>query len=204
MTALPKQTYTPEEYLALERKASARSEYINGQIYAMAGASREHNLIALNFASDIRIQLRKKPCETYVADMRVRVEATNLYTYPDIVVVCGKPNFADDVFDTLLNPTVIIEILSYSTASYDRESKFHHYRRLPSLQEYILVHQEKAAIEHYALEDSRWTLVDIIGLEKKLQLTSIDCEINLQDIYERVDFPQDEPQENPAAGIYKI
>jgi Uma2 family endonuclease len=204
MTALPKQTYTPEEYLALERKADYRSEYINGEIYAMAGASREHNLIALNLASEIRAQLRQKPCETYVADMRVRVEATNLYTYPDIVVVCGEPAFAEDKFDTLTNPTVLIEILSYSTASYDRVSKFHHFRRLPSLQEYILVHQEKAAIEHYVLEENKWTLVDIFGLDSKLSLSSINCEIGLQDIYERVEFPQDLPEENPAAGIYKI
>jgi Uma2 family endonuclease len=136
--------------------------------------------------------------------MRVRVEATNLYTYPDIVVVCGEPAFAEDKFDTLTNPTVLIEILSYSTASYDRVSKFHHFRRLPSLQEYILVHQEKAAIEHYVLEENKWTLVDIFGLDSKLSLSSINCEIGLQDIYERVEFPQDLPEENPAAGIYKI
>lgn len=204
MSALPKQTYTPEEYLALERKASTRSEYINGQIYAMAGASREHNLIALNFASEIRAQLRKKPCETYMADMRVRVEATNLYTYPDIVAVCGTPILADDIFDTLLNPNIIIEILSYSTESYDRGSKFHHYRHLPSLQEYILVRQDQPAIEYYALKEDGWTLIDIYGLDKMVILTSIGCEISLQDIYDKVEFPHDEPQENPAAGIYKI
>ncbi|MEO5952189.1 MAG: Uma2 family endonuclease, partial [Chloroflexia bacterium] len=145
--------------------------------------------------------LLQQPCETYVANMRVRVEAANFFAYSDVVVVFDQPSFANDMFDTLLNPTVIIEILSYSTASYDRGSKFHHYRRLASLQEYILIHQEQAAIEHYTLEDGKWTLMDIFGLDKKLQLDSTGCEISLQDIYEKVEFPQDEPQKNPAAGI---
>ncbi len=125
---------TPADYLAAERKSALKSEYINGHVYAMAGASRVHNLIALNTASELRAQLRGRPCEAYVNDMRVKVERTGMYTYPDVIALCEEPRFEDENVDTLLNPTVIIEVLSPSTERYDRGEKFAHYRRLESLE----------------------------------------------------------------------
>src|SRR5205085_5334550 len=120
--------YTPEEYLILERQAEYKSEYFNGEIFAMTGASRRHNLVAANVLASLHGQLRKRPCEVYSSDMRVKVSPTGLYTYPDVVVVCNDPLFDDKQKDTLLNPTVLIEVLSKSTASYDRGEKFEHYR----------------------------------------------------------------------------
>ena len=136
MTSPAAQTqYTPEQYLELERKAPYKNEFVNGHIYAMSGASRAHNLITGNTHREVSSQLRGRPCETYVSDMRVKVNTTGLYTYPDVVVVCGEIRFDDAQKDTLLNPTVLIEVLSPSTEAYDRGEKFAHYRRLASLQE---------------------------------------------------------------------
>ena len=156
--------YTPEEYLALERKASCKSEYVNGQIIAMTRASRIHNLIAGNFYRDASQQLRGRPCEAYISDMRVKVRHTGLYTYPDVVVVCGETRFEDVDNDTLLNPTVIVEVLSASTEAYDRGEKFAHYRRLESLQEYVLVAQDKVRMEHYAQQGAQWLLSEASAL----------------------------------------
>ncbi len=141
--------YTPEQYLALDRKADYKSEYINGHVIAMAGASRRHNLIAGNLYREVSQQLRGRPCEAYISDMRVKVGLTGLYTYPDVVMVCGDIHFEDGDNDTLLNPTAIVEVLSTSTEAYDRGEKFAHYRRLESLQEYLLVAQDKVRIEYY-------------------------------------------------------
>lgn len=133
---------TPAEYLAAERTAAEKSEYINGHVYAMAGASRVHNLIVVNTVSELRTQLRGGRCEAYANDMRVKVERTGIYTYPDVIGLCEEPRFEDENVDTLLNPTVIIEVLSPSTERCDRGEKFAHYRRLESLREYILVAQD--------------------------------------------------------------
>ena len=130
-SAATKIRFTAQEYLALERKSETRNEYYNGEIFAMAGASREHNLIVGNLLRDIGNQLEDRPCESYPSDMRVSIEATGLYTYPDVAVVCGEPRFQDREVDTLLNPTVIIEVLSPSTEAYDRGVKFRHYRAHP-------------------------------------------------------------------------
>jgi len=123
----------PEEYLRLERQAEYKSEYLNGEIFAMSGASREHNLIAGNIVAELNQQLRAKPCEVYPSDMRLKVTATGLYTYPDVMVVCGEPKFEDKYVDTLLNPTLIVEVLSQSTERYDRIAKTSYYRTLDSL-----------------------------------------------------------------------
>ncbi|HEX8231344.1 MAG TPA: Uma2 family endonuclease [Chloroflexia bacterium] len=184
--------YSPEQYLALERKAQSRSEYVNGGIYAMSGASREHNLISLNIAGELRAQLRGQPCEVYISDMRVKVSATGMYTYPDVVAVCSEPVFEDAQVDTLTNPTVIVEVLSPSTEGYDRGEKFAHYRRLESLQEYVLVAQDKVRVEHFVrLDDTsgQWVLTEISEPGGTLHLTSIGCELSLRDIYDRVEFP---------------
>src|SRR5262245_5931553 len=129
-SAVLRTRYTPEQYLALERKAAFKSEYDNGLIAATAGSSRVHNLISGNLAGEIRTQLKSRPCEVYVSDMRVCVSRTGLYTYPDVVAVCGEAQFQDGEVDTLLNPTMIVEVLSPTTESYDRGRKFGHYRRL--------------------------------------------------------------------------
>src|ERR1044072_9754283 len=132
MASHPKNYFTPEEYLEMERKADCKNEYFNGEIFAMGGASPRHVLIVTNVVSELRTQLKNRPCTVYSTDLRVRVSATGLYTYPDVIVVCGEPRFADDHRDTLLNPTLIVEVLSNSTKDYDRGDKFEQYRALES------------------------------------------------------------------------
>jgi Uma2 family endonuclease len=187
-----RQRYTPEEYLAFERKAECRSEYINGGIFAMAGASEEHNLIAGNVFAALHGQFRGRPCRAYVSDMRVKVSDTGLYTYPDVVAVCGERRFEDVKGDTLLNPTLIVEVLSESTEAYDRGDKFAHYLRLESLQEYVMIAQNKARVEHYVRQGEHWLFAESRDLEGTLQLVSVDCSVPLREIYDQVDFPGDE------------
>ena len=193
---------TPEEYIAFERKALPdaeiiRHEYINGELIAMSGASREHNLITGNIFGELRTFLRGSECETYANEMRVSTPTTTSYFYPDVVVVCEEPRFEDDVFDTLLNPIILVEVLSPSTEVYDRREKFAHYRHLASLQEYVLVSQDQVRVEHYRREEKQetppvtgkdWIFTDFQELEESLLLTSIQCELPLQEIYERVLF----------------
>lgn len=174
---------TPSEYLAIERKAETRSEYIGGRAFLMSGASRRHNLIAGNLYREIGQQLRGRACEAYVADMRVKVDPTGMYTYPDIAAVCGEPQFEDSHIDTLLNPGVIIEVLSESTEAYDRGEKFAHYRRLGSLREYVLVAQDRIRIEHYRRDGDRWIFSEA---GDTLDLPAIDCHIDVAAIYEKV------------------
>jgi Uma2 family endonuclease len=182
-------TCTPEEYLAREVVAEARSEYRDGDTYAMAGASRAHNLITLNTASELHSLLRGRPCETYMSDMRVKVSQTRLYAYPDVVVVCGTPRFEENQGESLLNPTVLIEVLSPSTEAYDRGGKFTHYRRLDSLREYILIAQDHVHVEHYERRGEQWLLTEFSGLDDSLSLPVLDCQIPLREIYARVDLP---------------
>lgn len=191
MTAVAKTRLTPAEYLAIERKAGFRSEYFEGEMFAMSGASREHNLISVNLSSALSTQLKNRPGEVYKSDMRVCVPS-GLYTYPDVVVVCGNPKFEDEEVDILLNPLVLIEVLSKSTADYDRGTKFKHYRQITSLREYVLVDQASAQIEHFVLgSDGKWALTEIAGLEKKLSLDSIGCQVPLAEVYRKVTFATD-------------
>ena len=183
---------TPEEYLALERKATIKSEYLEGQMYAMSGASRAHNLICLNIGAEIRSQLKERACEVYTNDMRVKVSAAGLYTYPDVLVVCDEPSFEDDSFDILLNPTVLFEVLSPSTEAYDRGAKFGYYRQLDSMQEYTLVSQDFMRVEHYLRHNEQWILTEFGSPDDIVQLTSINCELPLREIYAKVDFPPNE------------
>ncbi|MDQ1592365.1 MAG: hypothetical protein QOG71_2992 [Pyrinomonadaceae bacterium] len=178
---------TSEEYLALERAAEYKSEYLDGEIFAMVGASRKHNLIAGNVFASFKQLLRDRPCETYISDMRVKIPAANLYTYPDVAVVCGESQFEDEAVDTLLNPTLVVEVLSKSTASYDRTAKFGYYRTLASVTEYLLVAQNDYHVEHYARQaDSRWLLADVRGLESRVELASVECTLALSEVYDRV------------------
>lgn len=180
---------TLREYLELERKSEIRSEYIAGRIFVMSGASRRHNLIAVNLSREVSSQLRGKPCEAYVSDMRVKVAPTGMYTYPDIVAVCDEPRFEDAQVDTLLNPTVIVEVLSESTEAYDRGERFAHYRRLETLREYVLVAQDKVRIEHYRRrEGEEWVLSEVSDPASTLHLPSIDCHVGVGAIYEKVEF----------------
>ena len=180
---------TPEAYLKLERASEFRHEYFQGKVREVTGASREHNLIVVNLLSSLHAQLRKRPCEVYANDMRVKVSMTGLYTYPDVVVVCGKPQLEDEHLDTLLNPTVIIEVLSDSTEDYDRGKKFAQYRRLNSLHDYLLVAQDHSHVEYYARQqDGSWRFSEAEQPQTKIALLSIDCELMLEDIYEKIEF----------------
>lgn len=191
MVSQPVPYLSPAEYLALERQAETRSEYHDGELVAMVGASREHNLVVSNTVSSLIIQLRGRPCETYANDMRVNVPAVNRYFYPDIVIVCGEPQFEDDTIDTLINPTVIIEVLSDSTERFDRGKKFACYRTLPSLRGYLLIAQDEYRIDAYRKDgNGRWLLEDAQGLDAALDLGVADCTLALREIYDRVVFPE--------------
>ena len=200
MSALEQTYYTPEQYLEMDRKAEFRSEYVNGEILAMAGASREHNLIVTNLVREVSLALRGKPCETYSNDMRVTVNATR-YAYPDVVVACGGPQFIDGQLDTLLNPTVIMEVLSPTTAGDDRSWKFAYYRRLETLTNYVMLSQFQPFIEHYTRQDTQWVLTEVAGLDAVLRLPSISCDLPLPLIYERVEFAPD--PEMPMLEFWK-
>ena len=189
MTSVPKRYLTSEEYLAKERKADDKSEYFQGETFAISGASREHNLIAGNINREAGNQLRNRPCEVYQSDMRVKVSRTGLYTYPDVVIACGKPQFEDAEVDTLLNPTVLFEVLSETTEDYDRGKNSAHYRTLPSLQEYVLVAQDKCHVEQFTRQpDNRWLLWETDDLESVLNLPSVSCQLKLTDVYAKVTF----------------
>jgi Uma2 family endonuclease len=188
---------TPAEYLALERAAETKSEYLDGEMIAMTGASRRHVLAVTNLVRDLSLQLKNRPCEVYTNDMRVLVSATGLHTYPDVVVVCGEPEFADEYLDTLVNPTVLIEVLSPSTEGYDRGRKFELYRGLDSLREYLLVSQDKPRVEQYIRQQdgTSWLFSEQIGLAATVTLASIHCQLTLAEIYDKVGFT-----EKPSPG----
>lgn len=193
MSSIAARTYlTPEEYIALERKATLKSEYLSGEIVAMSGASDTHNLITMNTSNALYNQVADRGCRIYASDMRVGISAGVSYFYPDIAVTCDKPRFEDDVFDTLINPQVIIEVLPDSTAGYDRGEKFIRYRQLESLQEYILISQDQVLVEHYLRQGERWVLSEFSALEDVLPLTSIEAELSLNQIYRFVDLETDD------------
>lgn len=178
---------TPEEYLAFERKATTKHEYLNGQIVAMSGASFAHNFLTMNVANQLYNQLIGGECQVATSDMRVKVTEIDSYFYPDVVVVCGEPRAEDDTFDTLLNPVVIVEVLSPSTEVYDRGEKFEHYQQIASLKDYILISQDEVHVEHYCRQGSKWLRSEFRELEEVLSLLSVGCELRLQDVYRRVE-----------------
>jgi Uma2 family endonuclease len=200
MSTAPKRRLTEAEYLAIERQAETKSEFYDGEMFAMAGAKRNHNLIAGNIYREISEQLRKGPCEAYLANMRVKVAKTGLYTYPDIAVVCSEPRFLDGEEDTLLNPTLLVEVLSDSTARYVRSLKSRLYRKLPSLRQYMIVEQDEPLVEVYSRSpDGDWMLKDAGELTESLSLDAIGCTLSLAAAYEKVVFPEmpDGPQPGP-------
>jgi len=171
----------------MERASEVRHEYYDGEMFAMVGATRAHNVIVTDLIALLHPQLRGGRCELLMGDMRVQVSATGLYTYPDLLVVCGEPELADELADMLLNPTVIFEVLSESTEAYDRGKKFEHYRTLESLTDYLLVAQDEAKIEHFTRQKGGWLLTEARGLDGVLPLPSIGCELRLAEVYERVE-----------------
>lgn len=185
--------YTPAEYLALERQAETKSEYIEGCIVAMSGASRWHNLISSNVLVALHNQLRDGPCVVFNPDMRVRIGTANRYTYPDVSVVCGADEFEDREVDTLLNPIAIVEVLSPSTEGYDRGDKFAGYRQLPSLQEYVLVAQDRPSVEHYLRQGEQWLLTAVTDLDASISLPTIGCALPLREVYRRIKFDREAP-----------
>lgn len=189
MASAAAQTYlTPEEYLAFERKATTKHEYLNGQIVAMSGASFAHNFLTVNIATSLNIQLMEGECRVATSDMRVKVTQIDSYFYPDVVVVCGEPRAEDDTFDTLLNPTLIVGVLSPSTEGYDRGEKFEHYQQIASLKDYILISQDQVHVEYYYRQENEWLQTEFVELEDVLSLLSIGCELRLSDIYRRVEI----------------
>ena len=195
MSTASSRRITPQEYLAIERAAEIRSEYYAGEMFAMSGASWHHNLVKDNLAREIGQQLKEGPCRVVTSDLRVKVDATGLYTYPDIVVVCEAPRFEDDVHDTLLNPRVIVEVLSESTEKYDRGKKFGHYQRIASLQEYVLVAQDEPVVERYLRQPTGWLLTTVRGLDADFAFAAIAGTVSLREIYRGVTFDAE-----PAAG----
>ena len=193
MSAQPESFLTAQDYLVWERQQETRHEYLEGQVFAMTGASRAHNMLCANILASLHGQLRGKPCEIYVNDMRVKVSETGMYTYPDLVAACGEPRFEDQAVDTLLNPVLIIEVLSDSTERYDRGAKFTHYRSVVSLREYLLVSQHESRVEHYVRQPgNHWLLTEYQEMQDRIDLNSLASCLSLAEVYERI-FPSPKP-----------
>lgn len=188
MLVSPASRMTPEEYLEAERSAETKSEYFAGEVFAVAGAGEAHNLVVANLIVSLGTQLRRRPCRIYPSDLRVLVSETGLYTYPDVVVVCGEPRFLDEKRDTLLNPTLLVEVLSETTEGYDRGKKFEHYRRIDSLQEYVLVSPVAPRVERFLRQEGgTWLFSEASGLEETAELPSIGCALPLTEVYEKIE-----------------
>lgn len=193
MQAALKPYLTPEDYLAFERQSETRSEYFDGEVYAMTGGTVAHSQIVGNTVIALGNKLRDKPCRVFPSDMRVKVQPTGLYTYPDVVVLCGRAQLEDRRKDTLLNPTVLIEVLSPSTADYDRTTKFAHYRTLESLSDYLLIAQAEPLVEHYQRQrNDQWLLTAYKALDAVVAVPSLGCDLLLADIYHKVEWSEAE------------
>lgn len=189
MENLALQFKTPDEYLAFERSSAEKHEYYKGEVFAMSGAGMRHNRIQVNFIREVGMFLKGKPCDVFGSELRVHIPSNSLYTYPDALIICGKPQMLDDEFDTLLNPLVLVEILSKSTQSYDRGDKFALYRDIPSLQEYILIHSEKIGVEQYLRQaNGNWLLQDLVAQTGTLTIHSIQFPLPISELYSGVEF----------------
>jgi len=188
MSLQPKATLSFNDWLEGERAAlEGRSEYVDGDVFAMTGASLAHNAIVSNINREISIQLKSRPCQVYANDVKVLIRSADACKYPDLVALCGEPELLDDRRDVLLNPSLIVEVLSASTEAYDRGDNFALYRRLPSLQEYLLVSQNRVGVELYTrAAEGRWTLTDFAALSDRVPLASIDCTLALDEVYDKV------------------
>jgi len=192
MSTAEKRFISPQEYLVIERASEIRHEYYNGEMFAMSGATRAHNLIAGNIFASLREQFAGRDGEVYQSDMRVKVDRKGLSTYPDVVAACESPEFEDNEFDTLINPRVIVEVLSKSTEVYDRGAKFEMYRRVASLQDYVLVSPDRMHVEHFQRQpDGRWILEEFDSPERTLAFETSNCILNVADVYTKVSFDTD-------------
>lgn len=180
---------TPEEYLEIERNAEFKSEYYNGEMFALAGASYVHNRITRNISKALGLQLKGKVCEEFQSDLKIKEKISGLFTYPDVVVIRGEPEFYDDEKDVVVNPAVIMEVLSKSTETYDRGFKFELYRRIETLKDYFMVSQDKISIEYYTRnDDDSWTLKEFKKINQNIEIKSIGCILELKDVYYKVDL----------------
>ena len=187
MSTQPEHKYSAEEYLAFDRASDAKSEFLDGTIYAMGGATARHVQIVGNVARELGNQLRDKPCVVYSTDLRVQVSQAGLYAYPDVIVVCGEPTFIDNKLDTLTNPLLIVEVLSDSTKNYDRGEKFERYRSIKSFREYVLIAQDKIHIEQYIRQDDgSWVLRETDSLNGIIELASMGCRLAVAEVYLKV------------------
>ena len=189
MSTAPLKPYTPQEYLALERAAENRSKFYRGEIFSMAGSSRQHDRICFNLTAALQRALKDSPCQGFTGNMRVRVQPTGLYTYPDASVACGEVEFDDSEVDTLLNPRIVFEVLSPSTERRDRGWKFDQYRQIPSLMDYVLLAQDEPRIERFErLPDDSWRWSVTTGIESSINLDPIQQQIPLREVYADVEF----------------
>lgn len=183
------QYFSPEEYLKLEEVADYKSEYIDGQIIPMAGGSTNHNRIALNLSSALNFAFRQQDYEVFMGDVRLWISKKRIYTYPNVMVVAGEPEYFNNRSDTIMNPQVIIEVLSNSTKGYDREGKFEAYRTIPTFQEYVLIDQTRIYIEQFSkTAKKRWSLCEYDEEDEAIALTSVPFQISLLDLYNKVKF----------------
>ena len=195
MPALKKAYLSEYEYLQIERDSEHKSEYYQGEMFAMSGASLAHNEISSNINFALRKRFGNKPCRVFTSEMRVTVQENGLYTYPDLVIVCEKPELEDEHFDTLINPFLIIEILSPSTEAYDRGKKFEMYQKMESLQHYLLVAQDRPSVMHHSRQkENDWLLHTVLNLEDSIEIKDLEIEVKLTEIYERVVFEENKLQ----------
>ena len=191
MVAEPQHQITAQEYLAFERRAEEKHEFVEGIIYVMSGGTREHGLVNANVVGELRDRLRSRPCEAYGGNVRVKVSETGAYVYPDVVVACGDIQFEDIESDTLLNPLVVIEVLSPTTEAYDRGKKAALYRQMPSLQHYVLVAQDRVSVEVFTRQGGQWGLTEATRLAETVRLDAIDCDLPLAEVYAKVQFAEE-------------
>jgi Uma2 family endonuclease len=194
MAAELKPRLTFDEYLEIESKAEFKSEFVNGWMYAMAGASPEHNQIVGNVVTEFNMQLKKRPCVVYPSDMPLKVEKREHGRYPDVTVVCGEPQFHKGKYlKALINPTVIVEVLSTSTEDLDRDVKLEEYRTIPSLREYLLIAQDRCHAEHFVRQGgAQWLLTEFNEMQDTIFFPSINCRLTLSDVYDKVKWPAEE------------
>ncbi len=189
MSKVEKPSFTAAEYLTMERQSSEKHEFAFGEIFAMTGATARHVGIVSNLVRELGNQLRHRPCQVYSTDLRVCIDADNRYAYPDVVVVCNPPKFLDDTLDTLLNPELIVEVLSESTRNYDRGDKFQQYRGAPSFREYLLVDQDKVHVERYSkASDGTWSLWETDSINHAVRIESVGIALAVSEIYFKIDF----------------
>lgn len=189
MSAQPLPRLSVEEYLAIDRKAAVKSEFYQGEMFAMSGGSLAHSLLPAGLTLAIGHQLRGKGCAVVTSDLRIRISPQGAFVYPDLAIVCGEPQLADDHRDILLNPAVVFEVLSPSSEAYDRGHKFAEYRKIPSLREYVLVSQEEPRLDVFTRgEGGKWTLTEFVGKDAICLLTSVDCRLPLAEIYYEIKF----------------